>query len=266
MGKNKKMRNAPVYFTIAQVRFNPVLNMEGYLAAIQEKMRKIHFPDFKRQVIQKLIVPFASPGNEAQIPAPSFAPQARCIFGNIEGTTEFVLENNSFSLHTTAYDTFDVFSSILFNGLGIVHEVIQLDFTERIGLRYLDAVLPKTGETLDAYLTPEVLGLSNKLKGKLLHSVNENITINATGQMISRVIIRDGHIGLPPELMPLAPPIDQRFTQPDGRHSIIDTDAFVEKREVFDLKKIEATLLSLHEVIDESFRATITSHAITVWQ
>ena len=59
----KKMKNAPVYFTVAQVRFNPVLNMEGYLPTIQERMRATNFPDFKRETIQQLILSFASPSN-----------------------------------------------------------------------------------------------------------------------------------------------------------------------------------------------------------
>ena len=262
----KKMSNAPVYFTVVQVRFNPVLNMEGYLATIQGKMREAHFPDFKRAVIQQLIVPFASSGDARQVPTPSFVPQARCVFGNIDGTSEFVLENNALALQTTAYDTFEVFSSMLLNGLGIVHDVVRLDFTERIGLRYLDAVLPKTGESLNDYLTSEVLGLSNKLMGIKSQSLSETITMNTIGQMVSRVIIRDGHIGLPPELIFLAQPIDKRFTQQEGRHSIIDTDAFVEKREAFSLDKLEATLQSLHDEILRSFRATVTPYALKSWE
>lgn len=262
----KRMSNTPVYFTVVQVRFNPVLNMEGYLATIQEKMREVRFPDFKRAVIQQLIVPFASSGDAGQVPTPSFVPQARCVFGNIEGTSEFVLENNALALQTTAYDTFEVFSNMLLNGLGIVHDVVRLDFTERIGLRYLDAVLPKTGESLNDYLTPEVLGLSNKLMGNMLHSVSETFTMNTIGQLISRVIIRDGRIGLPPELVSLAPPIDKRFTQQEGRHSIIDTDAFVENREAFSLDKLESTLQSLHEEILRSFRATVMPYALKAWE
>ena len=262
----KRMSNAPVYFTVVQVRFNPVLNMEGYLATIQGKMREAHFPDFKRAVIQQLIVPFASSGDARQVPTPSFVPQARCVFGNIDGTSEFVLENNALALQTTAYDTFEVFSSMLLNGLGIVHDVVRLDFTERIGLRYLDAVLPKTGESLNDYLTSEVLGISNKLMGNMLQSISETITMSTLGQMVSRVIIRDGHIGLPPELVSLAPPIDKRFTQQERRHSIIDTDAFVEKREAFSLDKLAVTLQSLHEEILRSFRATVTPYALKAWE
>ena len=42
----KKLTNAPVYYTVAQVQFNPVLDLDGYIPAIQSKMREAHFPGF----------------------------------------------------------------------------------------------------------------------------------------------------------------------------------------------------------------------------
>lgn len=49
-------------------------------------------------------------------------------------------------------------------GLAIVHECVTLAHSERIGLRYLDAVVPPGGETgLAEYLAPGVLGLSSRL-------------------------------------------------------------------------------------------------------
>ena len=262
----KKMKDAPVYFTVAQVRFNPILNMEGYLPTIQERMRATHFPDFKRETIQQLILQFGSPSDKSQAPTPSFVPQARCVFGNIDRTTEFVLEHNALALQTTAYDTSDSFFKILLDGLGIIHDVLRLDFTERVGLRYFDAVLPKSGEAISDYLTPEVLGLSLRIDGKLSHSYSETVTINISGQLISRVIIQDGRVGLPPEIMALAPRINSKFTEPEGRHAMIDTDAFCEQREVFNLETIGSKLVALHVEIRKSFKATVTQFALDTWE
>ena len=262
----KKMKNAPVYFTVAQVRFNPVLNMEGYLSTIQERMRKSNFPDFRRENIQQLIIPFAPPTDGSQLPSPSFVPRARCIFGNIDRSTEFVLEHNALALQTTAYDTSGTFFKIMLDGLNIIHEAIQLDFTERVGLRYFDAVLPKTEELLPNYLTPEVLGLYLKLEGKLGHSYNETVTMTTSGQLISRVIIQNGRVGLPPEVMALAPRINQKFTEKEGLHAIIDTDAFSEQREVFSLEKLGSKLVALHSEIRKSFKATVTPFALKAWE
>jgi uncharacterized protein (TIGR04255 family) len=263
---SKKMSNAPVYFTVAQIQFNPILNMESYLPAIQDKMRAARFSDFRRESVQQLTIPFATSGEGRQIPAPSFVPRARCIFGNIEGATEIVLENNALAVQTIAYDTFEAFSKILLDGLEMVHNAVQLEFTQRVGLRYLDAVLPKDGEQLSDYLTREVLGLSAKLtKSKLSHSFSETVTVGTHGKLVSRVVIQDGPVGLPPELMTLAPRIDSRFTQFTGLHAIMDTDAFSEEREPFNIENLGARLLVLHDRIEESFNLTVTPVALERW-
>jgi uncharacterized protein (TIGR04255 family) len=263
---SKKMSHAPVYFTVAQIQFNPVLDMDGYLAAIQEKMRIAHFPDFKRESVPQLTIPYASSNQGGQAVAPSFAPRARSIFGNIEGTMEFVLENNALALQTTAYDTFETFSKTLLGGLEIVHNALHLDFTQRVGLRYLDAVLPDEGESLSDYLVPEVLGLALKLpERRLSHSFSETVTLSPKGKLVSRVIIQEGRVGLPPELLTLAPRIDSRFTEFDGLHAVIDTDAYTEQREALNILQIGQGLLALHDEIQKSFVLTITPTAFDRW-
>jgi uncharacterized protein (TIGR04255 family) len=43
-----KMKSAPVYYVIVQVRFNPILSLDTYAAQIQERLRKEGFPDAQR--------------------------------------------------------------------------------------------------------------------------------------------------------------------------------------------------------------------------
>jgi uncharacterized protein (TIGR04255 family) len=260
----KKLSKAPVYYTIAQVHFNPVLDLDNYVAAIQAKMREAHFPDFKQDVVQRLVLPFAS-GLIGQSPAPSVTPQSRYQFGDISGSSMFLLETNALSFQTTAYDTFDTFSATFLKGLGVLHEGLRLDFVERIGLRYLDAVQPPEGESLRDYVVPEVLGLALRGVGQLQHAVSETYVAAAAGQLISRVLIREGTIGLPMELSGLAPAIAPRFTQHSGLHAILDTDASASQREVFDLGKVAFTLTALHDEIGKSFSATVTPHALAAW-
>lgn len=47
------LKNPPVYFTIAQVRFNTILKLAEFLPAIQENLRNAGFPDFG---VQKTVV------------------------------------------------------------------------------------------------------------------------------------------------------------------------------------------------------------------
>lgn len=261
----KKLTNAPVYYTVAQVQFNPVLDLDGYIPAIQPKMREAHFPDYKKEVFQHLVLPFSGNG-EGQIAAPTLTPLSRYLFGDIDGRSLFLLEANALSFQTTNYDTFETFSEIFLKGLGILHSALRLDFVERIGLRYLDAVWPlKDGETLRDYLVPEVLGIALRGEAQLLHSVSETIVSTAGGQLVSRVLIRYGHVGLPMELGGLAPTITPRFAHREGLHAIVDTDASISRREVFELPNVGAQLTALHDEIGTAFNATVTDQARTSW-
>lgn len=260
-----KLNNAPVYYTVAQVQFNPVLDLDGYVPAIQSKMREAHFPDYKKEVFQRLVLPFGGV-EQGQMAAPTVSPQARYLFGDIDGRSLFLLETNALSFQTTRYDTFETFSETLLKGLGVLHDALRLDFVERIGLRYLDAVQPsKDGETLRDFLVPEVLGHSLRGQGQLQHSVSETSVLTASGQLVSRVLIRDDHVGLPMELGGLTPTIDPRFTQRKSLHAIVDTDASIAHREAFELAKVGASLTALHDDIVKSFNATVTDHARASW-
>lgn len=259
----KKMSNAPVYFTVAQVRFNPILNLDSYIPSIQPKMKDARFPDYKQENLQRLVL---GGGEAGQMSPASLVPHSRFVFGDMDGKSNFVLENNSMAFQTTDYDTFETFSKTLLSGLSIINNALRLDFTERVGLRYLDAVQPKLKvETLADYLIPEVLGLSQKIDGQFEFSISETRSNVNLCKLVSRVIIQNGQVGLPPELAVVAPKVNPRFTQSEGLYAIIDTDAYSEKRESFDLASLERHLMELHEEIKKSFESTVTPHAHNIW-
>jgi uncharacterized protein (TIGR04255 family) len=261
----KRLTNAPVYYTVAQVQFNPILDLDGYIPAIQSKLRDAHYPDYRKDVFQRVVVPFVGT-DPGQMAAPTVTPQSRYLFGDIAGRSLFLLEANTLSFQTTNYDTFETFSEVLLKGLGILHEALRLAFVERIGLRYLDAVQPtKSGETLREFLVPEVLGLALRGEGQLQHSISETVASTAAGQLVSRVIIRHGHVGLPVELAGLAPAVNPRFTQRESLHAIVDTDASFGRREEFELSKVETRLAALHDEAVKSFKAMVTEHALASW-
>jgi uncharacterized protein (TIGR04255 family) len=261
----EKLNNAPVYYTVAQVQFNPILNLDAYVPAIQAKMREARFPDYRADVSPRFVFPFG--GMEAgQQGVPAFAPQPRFLFGDTAGQSVFLLETNALSFQTTHYDTFESFSSTVLKGLTVLHEALRLDFVERIGLRYLDAVQPsKSGETLRDFLVPEVLGHALRGEGRLLQSVSETVTETQAGPLVCRVLIRDGIPGLPAELTGLAPSIAPRFTAHSGMHAILDTDASFVHRDAFELHQVKTRLLALHSEIAKAFEATVTDYAKLSW-
>lgn len=263
----KMMKNAPVFFTVAQVRFNPILSLASYVPAIQEHFRRNGFPDFKKGVTMTFnLAPLVQEQKtEAQVPAT--VPVERYVFSNLDNTMNFILEQSSIAFQATEYDTFDVFCRHLLQGLALLNETAALSFIERIGVRYLDAVMPRDGETLERYLVPQVMGLYGKLKGQARYSFSETQTEGPDGFVISRTVIQQGRIGFPPDLIQLMTlNVHQKFEEFTGLHAIIDTDAFLVGRIPFDLAEAERKLNTLHDKTHWSFRETVTEDALSAWE
>lgn len=259
-----KLKLAPVYYTVAQIQFNPIEEMGSYLNTIQPAFRRLGFPDFKTQAFQRVVFAFNTAESGNAVP-PSLASQSRYSFGNIDGTESFVLETNSLAFQTTNYDVFTTFSEKFLEGLRILHSAIELSFVERIGIRYLDAVQPTQNETLAEYLASEVLGLSGKLSGLPAHSESVTVMNDDVGQLLSRVIIASGEIGFPMDIAATAPKINSRFTEAEGRHAILDTDSSYTQRFPFGIEEVTKRLKALKMKITQSFDATVTAYAKKIW-
>jgi len=261
----QKLTRAPVYFALAQVRFNTVLTLEQYLPPIQESFRRMGYPDFDRAIILNMnFVPTASPA------LPSLEQTARFQFLNENRTSGFLLEQGALTFQTTDYDTFEPFLKTMMSGLEIVHAAASLNYSQRLGVRYLDAVMPSKGEKLDQYLTPSVLGLSEKLSERHLEiSVSETRTKRGATSLMSRTIIYNQEqegVAVPPELHPIILNVADRFKRVKGQYGVIDTDSWLEERHKFDLATLDKNLRMLKENIALSFDLTVTPFAVSAWK
>jgi uncharacterized protein (TIGR04255 family) len=254
------LKKPPVYFTVAQVRFNPLLKLSDFLPSIQEGLRKFGFPAFAAHTTVALQLAVK---DGQTVPQP--VPHEQYLFANVEQTHSFVLSSDSLTFQSTNYGTYESFSAVFLEGLALVHQEVALDFTDRVGLRYLDHVFPKAGDNLAQYLAPEVQGLSSRLGGQPMHSYSEALNVIGNVLLRARVVIQNGGLGFPPDLLPHGMAVQQRFLQADGMHAILDTDGSVEGRALFSLDAVRQHLLAIHDVIGAAFRATVTEHALAVW-
>jgi uncharacterized protein (TIGR04255 family) len=261
----KQWKNPPVYFVIAQVRYSPVLNLASYLATIQEDFRKAGFPDFKAGINVTFNVGLLAglkPDDEQPMQR-----SARYLFSNAEGTETFILDPNGLTFQTTEYKTFDVLMETFLPRLDHLSAVLSLSYSDRVGLRYLDAVMPQTGESLESYLISQVFGMREKVSGDVQHSFTETLIVVPEGKLLSRVVMQTGPIGFPPDLQMSATGVklNPRFAGYDGQYAIIDTDGFNEVRDQIDRSTIEKKFRKLHEHVDTVFHAIVTKHAVKAW-
>ncbi|GHU03644.1 TIGR04255 family protein [Alphaproteobacteria bacterium] len=256
-----------MYYALAQAQFNPVAAMSGYVAQIQDRLRREGYPLFDPHRFMQLIVPGLK---QAQPQEPQIHNVESWLMTRSDRTAGFILGPSTITYHTTHYQTHNEFIPELLRGLSAVHEAVTLDHVSRLGLRYLNAVLPRAGETTEQYLVGGLHGID--FNATRHHAMTESVFATDTrplvpkGMLVVKVYRMIAPLGFPPDMLPAGLAIAPRFEIKKPReHAIIDTDHYVDGRMPVEMGKLNEQLLSLHATIKSVFGATTTDHARGAW-
>jgi uncharacterized protein (TIGR04255 family) len=263
-----KMTKAPVYYALAQAQFNPVVAIAKYVDGIQDILRLEGYTLFEPQEITQL--QFVGVAGQAAT-QPELMRVTNWLISKADRTAGFILSASSLTYHTTHYETRNEFLPELVQGLQAVHKVVSLAHIARLGLRYLDAVIPGDGEEVSQYLVDGLRGVSFGAKPRyaMTESVYETETgpLVKSGTLVARVYRSISALGYPPDLIPHGLLPMPRFQRTDAiSHAVIDTDHFVQGTMPINLEQIKVQLASLHTGIKQSFEATITPYAEKAWR
>jgi uncharacterized protein (TIGR04255 family) len=258
----EKMKNPPIFFTAGQLRFNPILEMADSVKAIQHQFRREGFADFAQDDVKSVQVVNVGP-----MPQMNMVQLARWRFGNAKRDSEFVLFTDKLVFQTTAYDTSATFTDALLAGIQIIHSELQVNYVDAVSMRTLDAVIPEGQKSLQAYLHPQLLGFYGTAKGDLKHSILEGVcSLDTSTQLISRVAILSGSLGLPLDLMPMALAVNPRFNRTQGVHAILDNDCIEQDRFEFDIGTIRSKFRKVKSNITDAFYSAVTEEALEQWK
>lgn len=249
----------PIYFALVQVRFNPVLTLAEFMPRIQEAFRQIGYSDYRYNSTYV----FPSDGSEGQ-PVP--VSQTVYLFGNLEKKASFVLTSNSLAFQTTEYGHFENFSEIFLRGVALVNEILALNFIERIGIRFLDRIIPIGDDAIEKYVADEVLWLPRQLGGFSSSAFFEAVQHVSGFNLISRVAVLSGGLLFPPDLQGVDMVVNERLSSYNGLNILVDTDCFVEARTPFKLDIISEKMTGAHTVLRDSFLKIVSEYAIGVWK
>jgi len=257
----KKLANAPIFYILGQIRFNPVLNMADFVPKIHERIRK-EFPEVRQEELRRIQMNLAT-AESGDVVNNLAAP--RWIFSNLWKNAGYLLYTDSIVFHTSAYETSAEFSNALLRGIQLIDEAVGLSYIDGVGVRTLDAIIPENGRPLDFYLNRQVLGFHGLLDGELRQNMTENVTQFPTGQQVSRVVILKGVLGIPFDLFPITLTLGTRFQQLNGVHAIVDLDHNRQERFEFDLNEIRGRIRQVKEGVTDVFKKVVTQEALIAW-
>ncbi|MGA7245380.1 MAG: TIGR04255 family protein [Terracidiphilus sp.] len=258
----EKMRKAPIFLTLGQVRFNPILQMAESVSALQERLRKLGYADFSKDDVKTIQVNADGPTPQVDV-----IPTVRWRFANARKTSEYLLFADRLIFQTTAYETSDRFIESILSGVQLVHETVQLAYIEGVSVRTLDAIVPVPGETLTKYLHPQLLGFyglsTGKLKQNFLQALSE---FEGNKQLITKVVVLSGRLGIAIDLLPITLVVAERFTMTNCEHAILDNDCAIQERFEWDQGNVSEKLRSAKSTATEAFKSAVTREALDAWR
>lgn len=253
-----KLLGSPLALVLAQVRFSPILDMAEYVPAIQRGLRRQGFTRFKEEQVQEIVL-----GPEPPVKA---VRKLRWIFGSDDRHSAVAISNDFVVYETGRYDVFDAFLQTMKDVVSTVHSTASPSHVTRLGLRYVDVVNPRTGESFSAYLQPSICGLSAiDLSATELLSQYFCKATTDQGTLLIRVSQSNNGKFMPPDLATDEITLGQSVT-PGVTVATLDIDHFSLREFPPNLIDIHRGLWDLHKGTDRAFRRTTTEDARRIWE
>lgn len=257
--------NAPLAYALAEVRTERLADLKTYQPKLAGRLRE-HYPLQRTMQTAKLVATGMQLLVEAeQDPAWEFA--------SPDNRTALVLRPNGLVLHATAYRDSLTFLGELDRAVKVFAEEVPSVFVARLGLRYVDFVLPRQGESPEDYvdrrLNPD-LGLSDAPGDT--NTTSLGVYRMPGGSVLSlRYVRARGKPDLPPDLgvLSLGPsPLMQSGVVSDKQPTaLLDFDCNITYERVLRLDpgKLRDQFSAIYDVTFGAFIASITDHARKVW-
>lgn len=256
------MNTPPVFYSLIQVRFNRVSQMASYVPPFQDALRKTGFADYReeKQLEVQILGAGAGQPNVEQLVS------RRWVFNDLAGQEGFVLLEDALVYHTTNYARFSDCLERMLTALTLLDDLLGISHVERVGMRYLDAIQPIAPRTMQDYVLPELLGLSQVASGTLKHSYSETVQLIGDATLVMKAFVAPQGLPLPPDLQQLALQLPETVRQTTGPSLVMDSDCYVEKRFAYSKDIVEERIRQLHGALLDIFKQSLTPEARQQWK
>lgn len=258
--------NAPLVYVLAELRTERIADVKAYQAKFGERLRELGYPIQRTMHAAKLV----ATGHQM-----IFEPEQDAIweFATPDNRTAVMLRSNGLVLHATAYKHEVEFLTHLHAAIAVLAEEIPSVYINRIGLRYVDFVLPGKGEEPETYVDARLfpnLGLAKETSDVTSTSV-AMYSMGKGRQLTLRYTRGCGKPELPPDLGMLSldpsPLMNPSNVDSKSATAVIDTDCNLTYSPVekMDAAKVQAQFESIYGDVFLAFNKAITGHARKVW-
>ena len=260
-----RLKFAPVRYVLAVLRFPILADFDRFAGEFQGLLRaeyplsgSYELPQFHFEI------------NESGVNV-SQEHQRLWQFSNVDKTWAVVLGAGSVGLHTNTYTDHADFIARFAQVVQKASEParVGVTFVEGLGLRYVDLVAPRAGETPENYLEDGILPSGiRQVSGLDLAEGVHIVSYRTSSGLLRFQVLRKPPSVLPAEVItPLILESGWVPERPEGDFVVIDIDhgsAFQPPLPIAELD-LEGQMVGLRDPISDIFGAVTTSHARAVW-
>lgn len=260
-GSLGQMANAPLALVLAQVRFSPYLTISTRVPALQDALRKT-YPVLRHEQTQSIDIGPNAGG-------PRITTEDVWHFSDADSRAGFTVQQNSVVFITTRYSTYDDFAQRHAVILNAFEQAVPDVFVDRLGLRYLDVIVPLDGEGPENYVVPGLKGCDiSALPGEAFRSQYVARWKLGDGMMVFRFTSGVESPFLPQDLRSInlsGAEVMTRAGEAKTRIGTMDFDRILPHREPYNAVGLSRFFSDMHGDLSRIFRGAMSQHAEAVW-
>lgn len=260
-------KQAPLAYVLAEVRTEHLADLKSYKAEIAALFRA-EYPIQRVLHTAKFV---ASSGGGLQ--HVETEQDAAWEFAAPDNHVALIVRPNGFVLHATRYKDSTDFLGLLHRAVSMLSSKIPAIFLNRLGLRYVDFVVPRSGEVPEDYVDKRLSPMLDiGQTGGAVVAMSLVVYPFPNGQMTLRFVRGTGQPELPPELSTInlekSPLMKRPDIAPTQATAIVDMDRVREfaTRVPMDADFVRQQLQSMRNDVSDVFKnKVITDHARKIW-
>lgn len=254
-----KLAKSPLMFVLAQVRFPRILTMDDKIPAFQEAARKLGYHKLNQREVTQT-------NHDAKNNIVNKETFFQWEFINRESTQSILVDPRFVNVNTSNYDAFESFEGKLKVALELMNLYIEPGLIERIGLRYVDLILPSEGKGLEEYVAEGLRGFKvSRNEERQAYHIETVINTGEGKRFLHRYTETQKGLGFPPDLLHTGLNL-KRDPRIDGAFALLDMDHMLTKEMDVDIPQILATFDDLHEYHQKAFEKSVTPQALEEWR
>jgi len=248
------LRRNPLVLVLAQARIAPVLQIAEYIPRLQERFRKAGYPRFGTSQVQDVLFTLAG--------ASQASSTQRFHFSDAGNRRGLIITREFITYQVTDYETFDQFAEQFLAALELFWEEVDVSLVERIGLRYVDLIVPERDEKLTDWIEPGLHGLNLPISRE--QSRYELRGATDVGELVVKAN-RPLRGFIPEDLQPFDLMVSKEAPLPEAPYLVLDFDHYSTEARTEPPATLIDAFWNLHDVLDMAFRSAVTPQAIAAW-